>query len=111
MGIKLDRKALTALLDDSARQLPPSVVSRLSGARQLAVQRQAQHIPLTVRLLQLAPAWSAPLQGHPVGWGMALLAALLLAAFLQWQHLPVHDHSALDLAILTDELPVQMYAD
>ncbi|MDP2761301.1 MAG: DUF3619 family protein [Sideroxyarcus sp.] len=112
MGIKLDRKALTTLLDDSTRQLPPVVESRLSSARQAALQRQAQRNPLQVRLHQLAPALSAPMRHHPLAWGVGLLfAALLTAAFFQWQHPAVHDHSALDLAILTDDLPVRMYVD
>jgi len=112
MGIKLDRKALTILLDDSTRQLPPAIEVRLASARQAALQRQAQRNPLKIRLHQLVPVLSAPMRHHPLGWGVALLfTAILIAVFFQWQHLAIHDHSALDLAILIDDLPVRMYVD
>lgn len=111
MGFQLDHKTLTTLLDDSARQLPPTVISRLSEARQLAVQRQAQSVALGAHLLRLTTAWSAPLWRHRVSLGMALLAALLLTVFLQIRLTPVHDHSAIDLAILTDDLPIEVYVE
>lgn len=113
MGIKLNREELTALLDDSARQLPPSVTARLIEARQAALQQQAQRGRFQVRLHQLVPALSAPMQRHPVGWNLALLCLfiLLAVAFFQWGSPTPHDHTELDLAILTDDLPVHMYVD
>lgn len=113
MGIKLNREELTALLDDSARQLPSAVAARLSGARQAALQRQAQRSRFPVRLHQLAPALSALMQRHPARWNLALLCVfiLLAVAFFQWSTPTPHDHTELDLAILTDDLPVHMYVD
>ncbi len=112
MGIKLDRKQLAAVLDDGARQLPPQVCARLSAARQSALQQQLQRQPLQAQLHHLVPAIAAPVRSHPAGWGSALLLALLLlAALWQWHAVESHDHGALDLAILTDDLPVEMYVD
>lgn len=112
MGIKLDLKALTSLLDDATRQLPPVIESRLASARQIALQRQVRRSPFHIRLHQLVPVLAAPMRHHPLAWGVGLLfVALLTAAFFQWQHPAVHDHSALDLAILIDDLPVRMYVD
>ncbi len=111
MGIRLNRQEFTALLDESAHRLPSAVAARLAVARGIALQRQARHSPLQAFLYQLAPALAVPAQRHRIGWGTALLAALLLAAALQWQSAPGHDYSALDLAILTDELPLSMYVD
>ncbi|MFA5370391.1 MAG: DUF3619 family protein [Sideroxydans sp.] len=112
MGIKLDRKTLASLLDDSTRQLPPTVEARLFSARQAALQQQARHSTLQARLYQLVPALAVPMRQHPVGWGAAFLfTAILVVVLFQWQHLAVHDHSALDLAILIDDLPVRMYVD
>lgn len=113
MGIKLDRDDLTALLDDSARRLPPRVVDRLTTARQIALKHQARQDLRWLFIHQLAPVLSATARHHPLGWGLVLLfAAVVVAAFFQWHPLsPLHDHAALDLAILTDELPVVMYVD
>lgn len=111
MGIRLDHKALTSLLDESTRQLPPAIEVGLASARRAALQRQAQQNPLHIRLHQLVPVLSAPLRHHPLGWGALLFAAILIAVFFQWQHFAIHDHSALDLAILIDDLPVRMYVD
>ncbi|GAB1231684.1 DUF3619 family protein [Ferrigenium sp. UT5] len=113
MGSKLDRKALTALLDNAAEQLPPHVATRLSAARHAALQQQRQRSRFQVRLHQLVPALSAPMQRHPSGWNLALLGlfTLLVVAFFQWGTPAPHDHTELDLAILTDELPVSMYVD
>ncbi|NCN88294.1 MAG: DUF3619 family protein [Gallionella sp.] len=111
MGIRLNRQEFTALLDEAARQVPAGVGERLAIARRIALQRQAQRNPLQAFLYQRIAALAVPAQRHRIGWSAALLAVLLLAAALQWQPAPVHDHSALDLAILTDELPVSMYVD
>ncbi len=112
MGIKLDHEALASLLDDSTRQLPPAIEARLASARQAALQRQAQRNPLQIRLHQLVPVLSTPARNRPLGWGVAFLfAAILIAVLFQWQHFAIHDHSALDLAILIDDLPVRMYVD
>ena len=113
MGIKLNREELAALLDDSAHQLPSAVAARLSAARQAALQQQAQRSRFPVRLHHLAPVLSAPMQRHPLGWNVALLCLfiLLAIAFFQWSTPTPHDHTELDLAILTDDLPVHMYVD
>jgi len=113
MGIKLNREELTALLDDSAHRLPSAVAVRLSVARRAALQQQAQPSRFQVRLHQLVPALSAPMQRHPLGWNVALLCLfiLLAVAFFQWNTPTPHDHTELDLAILTDDLPVHMYVD
>jgi len=113
MDIKLNREELAALLDDSAQQLPSAVAARLSIARQAALHQQAQASRSSVRLHQLVPALLAPMQRHPLGWNVALLCLfiLLAVAFFQWNAPTPHDHTELDLAILTDDLPVHMYVD
>jgi Tfp pilus assembly protein FimT len=111
MTTKLDPKKISQLLNQSARELDESTLSALQQARAKAMQRQAT----PAQTLQLAGhRWISLLIPHTVQqWIMAGLLALVLAggASMWWQQ---HHHQQiieLDVEILTDELPIELFVD
>lgn len=111
MKNKLTTREIARLLDQSADQLSPATLKELTAARQQAVQRQ------TVS----ASTWmnrDGTLHGHmqlsqrALNWIIAAAIVTLLAINLTyWDHTSEHDHSDIDIAILTDDLPVDMFID
>ncbi|OHC83360.1 MAG: hypothetical protein A3J87_05915 [Sideroxydans sp. RIFOXYB12_FULL_59_6] len=115
MGLKLKLDELAPLLDRAAQQLDPDTLERLHSARRQALGRHRATAPaaLLSRLHHLVTD-----QGHAshhhraLNWaaGLLLLAAVLVGGW-HLQHTTLHDHAAIDLAILTDDLPLHMYVD
>lgn len=114
MGIKLNIDNISRLLDRSASELNKETIARLHASRLAALQHQQIKHPTFVF------AWlnehgiighHAPHQHRALQWGLTvLLAAVLIGGVGYWQNAE-HDHSELDIAILTDDLPVHMYVD
>lgn len=109
MNQRLGTEQIKQLLDRSLTRIDPPALARLRGAREQAMARYDERCS--------APAFA--LAGH---WHVAsshrkshyLAVAVLLAAFLfggitYWHH--EHDVSEVDIAILTDDLPIEMYVD
>jgi len=115
MGIKLNINDFRRLLDRSASDLSATTVDKLQAARRAALQHQQTKQPTLVH------AWLAEhgIIGHhashqhkALNWGLAtLLAVAMVGGISYWQITPERDHSTIDIAILTDELPVHMYVD
>ena len=115
MGIKLKLDELAPLLDRAAQQLDSATLDRLHSARRQALSRHRTTAPaaLLSRLQHLVTD-----QGHEshhhraLNWagGLILLAAVLIGGW-HLQQTTLHDHAAIDLAILTDDLPLHMYVD
>ncbi|MFH2133873.1 MAG: DUF3619 family protein [Pseudomonadota bacterium] len=115
MGLKLKLDDLAPLLDQAARQLEPDTLDRLHAARRQALSRHRPSAPaaLLTRLHHLVTD-----QGHEshhhraLNWvGGLLLLAAVLAGGWQLKQSTMHDHASIDLAILTDDLPLHMYVD
>lgn len=115
MGLKLNRSELRHLLNRSTHELPPSITGKLRAARQLALQRQkvAHTAPALAWLGEHGFLLHSPGRAQRAWqWGAAATLALALAVgYAYWQHQAVHEHAELDIAILTDDLPVHMYVD
>lgn len=115
MGLKLKLDDLALLLDRAAQQLDPATLDRLHGARRQALSRHNQTAPtaLLSRLHQLVTDHGHEFHHHrALNWaGGLLLLAAVLAGGWHWKHSTWHDHAAIDLAILTDDLPLHMYVD
>lgn len=96
-------------LNRSLQQIDAPVLSRLQNARATALHRHAQlqHKPL---LAWANSHWSNPME-RPAAWAAALLLAVtLLGGGIYWQQ--VYDNSDdIDIAILTDDLPIDNYVD
>lgn len=111
MNTKLTNKEIGRLLDRSADQLDRATLDNLHAARKHALQRQRASIS----------TWTSRngmLHGHlhlsqrALNWIIAAVVATLLVFNLTyWDHTFEHDHSDIDIAILTDDLPVDMFVD
>ncbi|MDD2700018.1 MAG: DUF3619 family protein [Sideroxydans sp.] len=115
MGHKLKLDDLALLLDSASRQLDPATLDRLQAVRRQALDRQrsAAPVPLLARLHHLVTDHGDGVHHHrPLNWvGALLLLLAILAGGWQLRQSTFHDHADLDLAILTDDLPLRMYVD
>lgn len=107
MNIKLNLNEIGRWLDRSASQLDRGTLKELQLARQQALQHQRTTPSAWM-------SWDGVLFGHrrALNWGIAAIAAtLLLVNLTVWQRNsePIHGH--IDIAILTDEMPVDVYVD
>jgi hypothetical protein len=111
MNLKLDHKEIKGLLDSTVAKMERTTTDRLQTARQQALRHQRT----------TTSGWESRngvLHGHlhlsqrALNWIFAAIVASALAISLtNWDNLYEHDHSEIDIAILTDELPVDMYVD
>lgn len=111
MKTKLTYKELRRLLDQSANQLDRNTLNELHVARQHAIHRQRVSVSTWV-------SQNGMLHGHlqlssrALNWIIAgVVATLLVINLTYWDHTFDHDHSDIDIAILTDDLPVDMFVD
>ncbi len=116
----LDPQKVVRLLTQSTRQLDGATLTALVNARQNALKKQLVRAPIFALHpagLHASPSWAnrlLPLSAQP--WVTTWLAAGLLAAALiagtgYWQHLQEQQINELDVAILTDELPIEVFVD
>ena len=111
MNLKLDHKEIGRLLDKAVARMDRQTISGLQAARQHALQHQRA----------TASSWehrngllygNIHLSTRALNWILAAIVASVLAIGLtNWENLYDHDHSDIDIAILTDDLPVDMYVD
>lgn len=119
---------LRAALDESTERMPYRVTHRLQTARQAALARMPRTeatAPASTPVVHLAFAGAghaaAPTGGEdgaPLWWratlalAPALVVAIGLAAISVWNEIDAADETAdVDLAVLTDDLPIAAYAD
>jgi len=116
MITKLDPGKIAQLLTQSTRQMDAGALSALIDARQNALKRQSVRSPV----FALAPAsahtsarWTDRLMPHSAQpWIAAgLLAAILVAGTSFWHHAQEQQISELDVAILTGDLPIEVFVD
>jgi hypothetical protein len=104
------------MLNRSTAQFDNDTVDKLRDARRIALkfQLKPQQAPVTAWLWHhgIIHNHESPHSHKAFNLGMAaLLAALLLGGALYFQNSIDHDHSDIDIQILTDDLPVDMYVD
>lgn len=111
MNIKLTNKEIGHLLNRSANQLDRTILNDLHAARHRALLSQRASAPIWV-------SQHGTLHGHlqlpprTLNWIIAIVVATLLVVNLNyWERVYDHDHSDIDVQILTDDLPVDMYVD
>ena len=115
MSKKLNMESIRQLLNRSSVQLDQPALARLRVARTQALERYDART--TVPAFAWAGGWTG--FGHSSGSHRNhyyLAIAILLAAFLYsgasyWQHVIEHEKSEIDIAILTDDLPIDAYVD
>lgn len=107
MNIKVNQKEIAHLLDRSAERMGGATLKGLQLARQQALRHQ-RVTPSFWR------SWDGLLFGHrrALSWSITAIAAtLLLVNLTVWQHRSEHNRGHIDIAILTDEMPVDVYVD
>ena len=113
MGKACNLESIKQLLNCSIAELDPSTLTRLRAARMHAVSRHhAQSVSLFTWAGEHA-GWhaSAHRQNRHYWIGVILLVAGLFSSIVYWQHAKDNDICDVDIAILTDDLPIQYYAD
>ncbi|MDH4215930.1 MAG: DUF3619 family protein [Gallionella sp.] len=111
MTDKLNPKRISQLLNQGTWQMDEKVLAALSDARQKALLRQSVRAPVftfaTSRWTHLLPSFSA----HQ--WVSAGLLAIMLVigADYYWHHAQEQQIADLDVAILTDDLPIEVFVD
>lgn len=110
MSTKLNSESIKQLLNQSTMQLDQRTVSALSYARQRALGRQLAQAPV---FALSSERWTHHLLPHSLQqWLAALaLAAIIAGSTGYWQHSQEQQLSELDVAILTDELPIEVFVD
>jgi hypothetical protein len=119
MTNKLDPRKIAQLLTQSTRQLDEATLSALVNARQNALKRQsvravrAPVFALTPASAHTSARWTDRLIPHSAQpWIAAgLLAAILIAGTSFWQHVQEQQIDEVDVAILTDDLPIEVFVD
>jgi hypothetical protein len=110
MTTKLDSVKIAQLLTESSRQLDTGTLSSLADARQNALKRQLVRAPAVALSTGRWTHNLIPHLGHQ--WLVSgLLVAFLVFAAGYWQHAQEQQISELDVAILTDELPIEVFVD
>jgi hypothetical protein len=107
-------EAVRQLLNRSTRQIGPLELERLRAARMGALEHYDARVAT-------APAFAWAGLGHfgfgarhskSYYWaGAVLLAACLFGTATYWQQMTEHDNSDVDIAILTDDLPMDAYVE
>lgn len=106
MITKLDPNKVTQLLTQSTRQIDEATLSALAEARLNALKRQSAHSPA---FALTTGRWTHSLIPHSASqWAATgLLAAMLIIGTGYWQYAKEQQISDLDVAILTDDLPIE----
>lgn len=111
MTSQLNPKRIAQLLTQGAQQLDPKTLSALSDARQNALQKQSIRVSgLTLAADRLAHLLQ-PARSHQWLASGLLAAMLVIGTSSYWHHANEQQIADLDLAILTDELPIEVFVD
>jgi len=116
MSDELDPGKIAQLLTQSTRQMDADMVSALVSARHNALKRQSAREPVFTfaRASAFTSArWVDKLIPHSAQpWlAGALLIAILFAGTSYWQNIQEQQIDETDVAILTDELPIEVFVD
>jgi hypothetical protein len=111
MNTKLSNKEIGSLLNRSAQQLDRSTLNELHTARQQALQNQRVASPVWVSRNGLLHG-QLRLSPRALNWFIVgVVASLLVINLTYWERTYEHDHSDIDIAILTDDMPVDAFVD
>jgi hypothetical protein len=116
MKTELNLDKIARLLDHSTRQLDGRVQSALNLARNNALERQSAYAPAFAHAGASSSGtarWTHWLVPHSARQWIAagVLAAALIGGAGAWHHAQEQQISELDVAILTDELPIEVFVD
>lgn len=102
---------IAVLLTRAAGQLDGDTVAALRRARNIALERQAQHKPAFALSTRHGAHWPVPHSTHQWAATAILLMTILAAGMIYYHHADERETSHLDVAILTDDLPMEVFVD
>lgn len=104
-------EAIARLLTRATEQLDDDTVAALRRARNFALKRQTLNQPVFALSTGHDIHWPIPHTPHQ--WmAMAVLLIVMLAGGIgYWHHAQEYEMSHLDIAILTDDLPMEIFID
>lgn len=110
---ELSHGDIKQLLNHSAAQLDKPTLTRLHQAREQAMARYTTHYIEPVFARTGHAVWHAFGTQHKSRlWAATLLVALILfSATAYWNQNAKSDTTDVDIAILTDDLPIHFYVD
>jgi hypothetical protein len=106
--------SIKEILDISSKQLPPLVIERLRESRTLALDQQRTYTsPVLAWVGAHSGYFHAPRFSRSVNMAFAVLfIASLFSGISYWQsYSKERDIVDVDIAILTDDLPINVYLD
>ncbi len=102
---------IAELLTRAAQRLDDNTVAALRRAHNAALERQPPGKPVFALSTGHGIRWLMPHSAHQWVATVILLAAILFGGLSYWQHAHENDLSRLDTAILTDDLPLEVFVD
>jgi len=115
MSSEINTQRIKQLLDASSNQLPADTLHSLRTARTRALdhQRIRQQVPVLSWIGHHAGSGHNFHVSKTTGWAIAIIfAAVLFSGISMWQSYSAeHEICDLDVAILTDDLPIHVYVD
>ena len=109
----INPKHIAELLTRSTQQLDDNTLAALSQARHLALERQLQSRPVFALATGRGLNWVLPHSTQQWVATIIVLVMILFSGASYWQQIQEqeHDISRLDIAILTDDLPLEVFVD
>ena len=108
-GIRPER--IARLLTLATQQLETGTLIALRRARNAALERQSLREPVFALSAGYGAHWLMPHSAHQWVATAILFVALLFGGAGYWQHAQENDISHLDVAILTDDLPLEVFVN
>ena len=108
---KVNPERIAHLLTRAAQRLDDNTVAALHQAREFALERQLQRKPVSILSAGHGMQWLMPHSPHQWVAMVILLATIVFGAVDFWQHAHEVELARLDAAILTDDMPLEVFVD
>ena len=102
---------IARLLTRATQLLDDGTVTALRRARNIALERQSLSKPVFALSTGHGVHWLMPHSAQQWTATVILIVAILFGGASYWQHLHENELSHLDTAILTDDLPLEVFID